>query len=285
MSMKSLGSFSSGPKYGSSPSDARAEEQRQRAAFVERDPAPPPFGHRAHRRRARARADHQQARARMIGHQERRAVRSDDLHLIAFGEIAEVIRSDARDGLAVVILGDALHGERQVVVARPLALARARDRIQAHVMRPARCVDARRQDADRLALEHGKRGAAEIEDDVPDVGARAVGGETEVAGDRRDRGLFDAVEIDVRMRGRPRRQDVAALARRRDRSDPRDVRRRFGHGAGRRARPAPAGCPSRTARRACTASRGRPAASCRWRRSGRARCTRCRSCTSPRSTT
>ena len=173
MSMNSRGSFMQRAEVGQLASDARAEEQHQLAAFLQRDPAPAPLGHRAHRRRAGAGAHHEQAGARVVGHQEGRAVRTDDLDLVALAQIAQVVRRDAAHRLAVVVLGDALHRERQVVVARALAFARARDRVQAHVVRLAARVDARRQDADRLALQHRERGAAEVEHDVPDVAAGA----------------------------------------------------------------------------------------------------------------
>ena len=167
----------------------------------------------------------------MVRHQERRAVRSDDPDLVALLQVAEVVGGDAADRLAVVVLGDALHRERDVVVARPLAFARARDRVEPHMMRPARRVGSRRHDADRLAFEHGKRGAAEIEHDVADVGRRAVGGETVVAADGRDRRTRERVEVDVRVRGRPRRRHVAALARGRHGTDDGHFRGVLGLGA------------------------------------------------------
>ncbi len=140
-------------------------------------------------------------------------------------EVAQVIGGHAGDGAARVVLGHALHGEREIVVARPLALARTRHRVEAQVVRPAARVAAGRNDADRLAFEHGKRGAAEVEHDVPDVGRRAFARQAEIAGDGRDRRLLDRVEIDVRMRGRPRRRRGAALARGRERRDAHDVGR------------------------------------------------------------
>src|SRR5439155_1683628 len=59
------------------------EEEHQLAALLKRDPAPAPLGHRAHRRRARAGADHQQARAGMVRHQKRRAVGADHAHRVS----------------------------------------------------------------------------------------------------------------------------------------------------------------------------------------------------------
>ena len=169
----------------------------------------------------------------MIRHQERRSVWPDDRHLVALGKIAKIIRGYATHRRAVMILGDALHGERQVVVARPLAIARARDRIETHVMRPAVGIGSRRNDADGLAFEHRKCRAAEIEHEVADVARSIVGRQSKVASDGADRRLGQRIEIDVGMRGRPRWRHVAALARGGDRPDARDVVRRFRAGVGR----------------------------------------------------
>jgi hypothetical protein len=86
-------------------------------------------------------------------------------------QVAEIVRRDAAHRRAVVILGDALHRERQVVVARPFALARACDRIEARGA-VVRSHPFRRHDPDRLAFETGG-GAAEVEDEMPDVAGRA----------------------------------------------------------------------------------------------------------------
>jgi hypothetical protein len=131
-----------------------------------------------------------------------------------------------------VILGDSLHRQREIVVPRTLALARTRDRVEAHVVRPARRIVPGWNDADRLSFEHGKRRAAEIEHDVADIARRAIARQPVVAGDRGDRRLLDRVEVDVRMRRRPGRRRRAALARRRERRDPRDVGRQFGFRVG-----------------------------------------------------
>src|SRR5207247_4998726 len=120
--------------------------------------------------RTRPRADHEETRARMVRHQEARAERPHDFHLRSFRKVAQVIRRDALNPFAIVIVCYALHRERNVVVARALALARARDRVEPNVVRLAIRVGAGGYDADRLTFEHRKRGAAEVEDDVTDGG-------------------------------------------------------------------------------------------------------------------
>ncbi len=76
-----------------------------------------------------------------------------------------------------MILQHPLHGERYVVVAGPLAVARACDRILARMMRPPVRIDAGGRDSDRLAFEHRKGHRAEIEHDVVGV---VVAGPTSV---------------------------------------------------------------------------------------------------------
>ena len=60
------------------------------------------------------------------------------------------------------------------LLAPALAVARARDRVQAHVVRLALGIEARAEDADALAFEHRKGDRAEIEHDVADVVVRAA---------------------------------------------------------------------------------------------------------------
>src|SRR5690606_35548734 len=103
-------------------------------------------------------------------------------------------------------------GEREVVVTRLLAIARARDRIEPHVVRLAVGIHARRHHPDRLSLEHGKRLVAEIENDVADVRARALARQAEVAGHGGDGRLRQDVGVDRRRLRRPRRRSDAALA-------------------------------------------------------------------------
>ncbi len=164
----------------------------------------------------------------MVGHQVARPVRADDLHLVADPQVAQIIRSDAGDGLARVVFGHALHRQRDVVVARTLAVARARHRVEPHVVRPAAGVDARRQDAERLAFEHRERRRAEIEDDVPDIRRRAVRRQPVIARHRRDRRLVLRIQVHVRMRRRPRRRRGPALSGGRDFRQLPDVARDVG---------------------------------------------------------
>src|SRR5450631_2472591 len=161
----------------------------------------------------------------MVGHQESRSVGYDDLYLIAFCEVTQVVRCDAEGGCAGVVLGDTLYRQRKVVVAWPFAFARARDRVQAHVMRLAGRVQSGWLNADRLALQNRKRGATEVEHDMPDVAAGVVCGQAEVSTDRGERRLLDRIDIGVRMRGRPRRKRFAALTGGGDRRNPGHLRR------------------------------------------------------------
>ncbi len=183
---------------------ACAEEQQQFTTLFQLAATAAVLGHRAHRRGACAGADHHQRRTRMIRHQERRAIRADHLHLIALLQIAQEVRANAGDLLALVVFGDALHRQRQVVVVRPLAVARARDRIEPYVMRLAARIQARWDHAHRLAFEHRKRLVAEVEHDVADVARCAVTGQPQVPADRGDDRVCNAVQVDVRMRSRPR---------------------------------------------------------------------------------
>ena len=116
---------------------AGAEEQHQFAAVELARLAQPaaPLGHRAHRRASRAGADHDDGAFRMVGHQEADAERSGHLDFVADVQVAEIVADDAAHRAALVVLQYPLHGERDVVVAGPLAVARARDRILTRVMR------------------------------------------------------------------------------------------------------------------------------------------------------
>ena len=121
-------------------------------------------------------------------------------------EVAEPVRRYAAHGLAVAIGRDALHRDREVVVPRALAVTRARDRVEPHVVGPAARVGAGRQDADRLPFEHRERRALEVEHDVTNVALGVLVGEPVVADHGRDRRFFCGVEAHVGVRGRPRRR-------------------------------------------------------------------------------
>ena len=202
---------------------AGAEEQHQLAALelARLAQAPSPFGHRAHRRASGAGADHHDRAFRMVGHEEAHPERPGHLDRVADLQVAEIVADHSAHRAALVILQHPLHGERDVVVAGPLAVAGAGDRILARVMRPALGVDARRNDADRLAFEHRKRHGAEIEHDVMGVVVLADFGHPDIADDgRRDRARrrFRPIEIGVRAGGRPGRDDGGVGA---------DLERRF----------------------------------------------------------
>ncbi|MCY1236144.1 hypothetical protein D9M72_487870 [compost metagenome] len=148
----------------------------------------------------------------MVGHQEAGAERPDHLHLVAHLQVAHVVRANAAHGVTVVVLQHALDRQRQVVVARPLAVARTGDGVLARVVRAAAGVGARRHDADRLAFEHRERRRAEIQHDVVRVIFAADIGHTHIAGHRGGDGLvcgLGAIDVGVGMRGGPRRHGGA----------------------------------------------------------------------------
>ena len=297
MSMKSFGRLPSGPKYGSSCFGAGAEEQHQLAALelARLAQAAPPLGHRAHWRASGAGADHHDRAPRMVRHEETHAERSGHLDLVADVEVAEIVADDAAHRAALVILQHPLHGERDVVVAGPLAIARAGDRILPRMMRSSVRVFAGRDDADRLPFEHRKRHRAEIEHDVMRIVVLAGFRHPNIADDRghdRSRRGFRAIEIGVGTGGGPRRDHGCIGA---------DLERRFFARSvgrlerGRRVcerrlsgdavrRPVlrrsvpPAESPSRTAPRCCRRARAASRANCRCCRSGRAERRPCRDC-------
>ncbi len=146
----------------------------------------------------------------MVRHQEARTERSGNLDPVADLEVAKIVAADAAHRAPLVVLEHPLHRERDVVVAGPLAVARARDGILPGTMRAPRGVQPRRDDPDRLALEHGKRHGAEIEHDMVGIVVPADLRHPHIADDgRRDEFLRRArpVEIGVGVRGGPRRND------------------------------------------------------------------------------
>ena len=195
---------------------AGAEEQHQLAALelAALAQAAAPFRHGAHGSRAGTGADHHDVRLGVVRHQEGGAERPDDLHLVAHLQVAHVVAADATHRVALVVFEHALDGERQVVVARPLAVARAGDAVLARKVRLAALVGARRHDADGLALQHREGHGAEVQDDVVRVVFGAHVGDAHVAGDggrHRLLGGARAVEVGVGVRGRPGR-DGGAIA-------------------------------------------------------------------------
>ena len=216
--MKSLGRLCSGPKYGSS-SCVRAPKNSislPPSNLPDCAQAPPPFGHRAHRRAAGAGADHHDVRARMVRHQEAGAERADHLHLVADLQVAQVVAGHAAHRLALVVLEHALDRQRQVVVAGPLAVARAGDRVLARVVRPAA---ARRRPAARCrstglrapgrASRRSRARCGACRSSVPTSVTRTL--PTTVAVSLR--GCLRAVQVGVGVRGRPGRQRRAVGAR------------------------------------------------------------------------
>ncbi len=119
-----------------------------------------------------------------------------------------------------MVLEHALDGQRQVVVTRALAVARAGDRVLACVVRFAIGVHARWHDADRLAFEHRKRHAAKIQHDVVGVVVMACRGahfgHAHIAGDGGGDGFLmglGAIEVGVGVRCRPGGDGRAKLGR------------------------------------------------------------------------
>ena len=143
----------------------------------------------------------------MVGHQEAGAKGPDHLHLVTHIQIAHVVGAHAPHWLAVVVFEHALDGERQVVVARTLAVAGAGNGVLAGVVRFAFGVHTGRDDADRLAFEHRERHAAKVEHDVMGVVVLlavlfADFGHAQVAGDGGSDGFFGrlgAIQVGVGM--------------------------------------------------------------------------------------
>src|ERR1700722_7635862 len=92
--------------------------------------------------------------SRVVWHEERCTKRADDLDLISLLQITQIVRPHASDRLAFMVNRYTLDCEREIVVIRPLAVARTRDRVLARVVRPPDAIVARRNDANRLALQY-----------------------------------------------------------------------------------------------------------------------------------
>ena len=102
--------------------------------------APAPFGHRAHRRASRCRCRSSRCSTRgwfgirkLVPNGPMTCTLSPTL------QVAQVVRADAAHRLALVVLGHALDRQRDVVVAGPLAVARAGDRVLARDDAAGRC--------------------------------------------------------------------------------------------------------------------------------------------------
>jgi len=92
---------------------ASAKKQHQFAAFelARAAQAAPPFGHGTHGRTPRTRAYHDNVGARVVGHEETRAERPDDFHLVAHLEVAHVIAGHTTHRTALMVFEDALDGQ------------------------------------------------------------------------------------------------------------------------------------------------------------------------------
>ena len=72
-------------------------------------------------------------------------------------------------------------------------------------MRLARRVGAGPNNAKRLSFEHRTKLVAEVKHDMPDVALCVFVGESEITGDSRCHRFFQSIQIQIRMRSRPRR--------------------------------------------------------------------------------
>lgn len=150
----------------------------------------------------------------MVGHQETCTEWADDLHLVAYLQIAHVVGRNASHRIALVVFKHALDGKRQVVVARPLAIAGARNRILAGMVWAPICIRTWRDDANGLTLQHRKGHVAEIQHDVMRVVFPANGGDAHITHHRGGDGFFcrfGAIEIGIGVGSRPWRQQGAVL--------------------------------------------------------------------------
>jgi len=150
----------------------------------------------------------------VVGHQEAGTERADHLNLVTDLEVAHVVGTHTAHRFAVVVFEHALDGQRQVVVARALAVAWAGDRVLTRMVRLAAGVRAGRNDADRLAFEHRKRHGAKVQHDVVGVVILAHFGHAQVAGHGGGDGFFSrlgSVEVGVGMGRRPGRDARAVL--------------------------------------------------------------------------
>ena len=127
-----------------------------------------------------------------------------------------------------------LDGQRQIVVTRTFAIARAGNRVLPCMVSTALVVGPGRNDADALPFQHRERQAAEIEHDMVGVvvlaGAGACLGHAHIADHAGFDGFFcrlGTVQIGIGMGGRPGGQDraIGGVVERRGRR-----RRRFNRG-------------------------------------------------------
>ena len=108
---------------------AGAKKQHEFAAFkLARGPlTTAPFGHGAHGGAAGASTNHHDVGARVVGHQKAVAKRADNLHFVTHLEVAQIVGAHATHRLALVVFQHAFDRERQIVIARALAIAWAGD--------------------------------------------------------------------------------------------------------------------------------------------------------------
>ena len=141
----------------------------------------------------------------MVGHQKAAAKRANDLYLFTHLQIAQIVAGHATHRMAVVILDHALHRQRQIVVAGPLAVARAGNRILARHMGLAIGIRPGRNNANRLAFQHRERHGTEVQHDVVCLVVKACFRAVEIAHHGGRNRALGPMQIGVRVGRRPGR--------------------------------------------------------------------------------
>ncbi len=150
----------------------------------------------------------------MVRHQEARAKWPDHIHLVAHLQVAHIVRRHATHRIALVVFQHALDGQRDIVVAGPLAIARTGERILARMVRAPAGIHAGRHDADGLAFQHRERRGAEVQHDMVRIVVTPDRGDARIAdhgGRDGASGGLGAVEVGIGVRRRPRRHGGAVL--------------------------------------------------------------------------
>ena len=149
----------------------------------------------------------------MVRHQEAATEGPDDLHRVANFQITHVVGRNPAHRLATVVFQHAFDGQREVVVARALTIARAGNRVLARMVGAAVFIEAGWQDGNALAFQHRERHAAKVQHDVVGVvvgtGRGTDFGDTHIADHFGGDGFFcglGTIEVGIRMGCRPRWQ-------------------------------------------------------------------------------
>src|SRR5690606_32320863 len=129
----------------------------------------------------------------------------DQLDDVASLQVAKIVGTNALSWIAVVIRRYPLDGQRQIVITRTLAITRTGDGILPGMIRLAVVIEPWRENRNRLTFQDRKRLIAEIQDDMANIAFRIGGRYPVVADDRRRNGILVRIQVDIRMRGGPRR--------------------------------------------------------------------------------